>query len=78
MTERQMKSLLMDLLEDDEVVDDYSGHKVMRVRDFQDAGLLTRNKGLVVKMVDGSEFQITIVQSRRPEGEAEEEEDDQE
>jgi len=34
------------------------------VRDFRGAGVLTRNKGLVVTLADGSEFQLTIVKSR--------------
>lgn len=33
-------------------------------RTFERAGLMTSNEGLVVKFADGSEFQITIVQSR--------------
>ncbi|MCG3180435.1 MAG: hypothetical protein BIFFINMI_02796 [Phycisphaerae bacterium] len=37
-----------------------------RIDNFQDAGVLTRNAGLVVRMKDGSEFQLTIVQSKRP------------
>ena len=31
---------------------------------FQDVGMMTRNKGLVVRMKDGTEFQITVVKSR--------------
>jgi hypothetical protein len=34
------------------------------VRSFRDAGVLTRNAGLVLRLDDGSEFQITIVKSR--------------
>jgi hypothetical protein len=37
---------------------------VENVATFEQAGVLTRNKGLVVRMNDGSEFQITIVQSK--------------
>lgn len=37
---------------------------VKSVNTFYDNGLLTRNKGLVVRLNDGSEFQITIVKSR--------------
>ena len=33
------------------------------VRTFSEAGILTYNKGLVVAMPDGREFQLTIVQS---------------
>ena len=37
---------------------------VRDVASYRDAGVLTNNAGLVVLMKDGSEFQITIVQSR--------------
>ena len=33
-------------------------------RSFEEAGMLTRNKGLVVKTKNGSVFQITIVKAR--------------
>lgn len=35
--------------------------KVFKVRTYEDAGILTRDKGLVVE-VEGSKFQLTIVQ----------------
>ena len=31
---------------------------------FEEAGVLTTNKGLVLRMEDGSEYQLTIVRSR--------------
>lgn len=31
---------------------------------FKDVGIMTRNEGLVVRMKDGTEFQITVVKSR--------------
>jgi hypothetical protein len=31
---------------------------------YDEAGILTRNSGLVVRLPDGSEFQVTIVQSQ--------------
>ncbi len=34
-----------------------------RVKSFSSAGVLTRNAGLVVRFSDGTEFQVTIVQS---------------
>jgi len=37
--------------------------KVMQTTIFENAGILTNNKGLVVRMQDGSEFQVTVVQS---------------
>ena len=33
---------------------------------FEDAGVLTSNAGLVVRMDDGCEYQITVVRSRGP------------
>ena len=35
------------------------------VETFEDAGVLTMNKGLVVKLPNGQEFQVTIVESTR-------------
>jgi len=40
---------------------------VRRVTDFEAAGTMTMNAGFVVRMDDGSEFQVTVVQSRRAE-----------
>lgn len=37
---------------------------VLRVRSFQEAGLLTGNEGLVLSFREGPEFQLTIVRSR--------------
>lgn len=37
---------------------------VERVEHFEEAGLLTMDKGLVVRLSDGTEFQITVKQSR--------------
>ena len=36
----------------------------LRVRTFEEEGVLTYNKGLVISLPDGTEFQLTIVQSR--------------
>ena len=35
-----------------------------RVQNYENAGVMTYNKGLVVSLPNGSEFQLTIVQSR--------------
>ena len=53
-----------------EAPDDYRSdealdiEQVARVQTFEDAGILTRNRGLVVTMRDRSEYQITIIKSR--------------
>ena len=41
----------------------YENEEVKRILTFEEAGLLTRNKGLVVRFENGDEFQLTIVQS---------------
>lgn len=35
------------------------------IRTFEEGGVLTDNEGFVLKMADGSEFQISVVQSKR-------------
>lgn len=44
--------------------DDVAGNDIKYIRSFHDEGLLTNNSGLVIGMVNGSEFQVTIVQSK--------------
>ena len=34
------------------------------VRTYDEAGILTTNRGLVLRMKDGAEFQLTLVKSR--------------
>jgi len=41
------------------------------VTSYADGGYLTRDAGLVVRLADGSEFQITIVQTRHATAERE-------
>lgn len=36
------------------------------VQSFEEAGVLTSNKGVVLTLDDGSEFQITVVRSKLP------------
>ena len=40
-------------------------HAIRRVSTFAHAGLLTRDRGVVVEFVDGTEVQMTFVVSRR-------------
>ena len=37
---------------------------VSNIKTYAEAGILTRDSGLVLRMEDGSEFQITIKQSK--------------
>ena len=50
------------------ITEGYDSYEVcwenLRVRTFAEAGLMTYNKGLVIELPDGTEFQLAIVQSR--------------
>lgn len=43
---------------------DIEGVEISGVETFQEAGVLTQANGLVLRLADGSEFQLTIVKSR--------------
>ena len=68
MDEREFEHALMATISEASV--DYKSdealdiEQVRRVQTFEEAGILTRNRGLVVTMTDGTEFQITVVQSK--------------
>lgn len=73
MNERQFKNalemLLTNLIEaqqkDSDAIDMPDGiGEIVEIEDFVQAGVLTMDKGLIVKLADGSEFDITITQSR--------------
>lgn len=66
MTEQQLQDILIALLEDivDGSLDDAYAEEladVKSIHSFEDVGLMTDNKGVVLKCKDGSEFQLTIV-----------------
>lgn len=44
--------------------DDWDGEPIRQVRSFADLDVMTDNKGLVIKLANGSEFQLTIVKTR--------------
>ena len=54
-TEQEMSEQMMDAMYDAEMCDTES---------FVEAGVMTNDTGFVVKMADGTEFQVTVVQSR--------------
>jgi hypothetical protein len=56
MTEKQMEECIADAL--------YENDEIKLTKTFEEVGMLTNNAGLVVRTIDGSEFQITIVKSR--------------
>ena len=63
-TEDTMQEGLRELIETAEEDSFGIGWEDARVRTFEQAGVMTYNKGLVISLPDGTEFQLTIVQSR--------------
>lgn len=59
MNEKQMEAWLSEAIYG---VDDEK--EVRRVSTYEEDGMLTQNKGLVVRFKNGDEFQICIVQSK--------------
>ena len=70
MDERRMQDFLRAALDVNERQDamtealDELNDEIVEILSFEDAGVMTMNKGLVVRTADGAEFQVTIVQSR--------------
>ena len=65
MHEERFEALLATMLEEHADLDENDDDVVVaEVVTFRDAGVLTRNAGLVVRLDDGTEFQITIVRSK--------------
>lgn len=60
MTETKLVEYLMEVL-------DFASEEdgmIIGSSSFEDVGMMTSNEGLVVRMKDGSEFQITVVKSK--------------
>ena len=64
MSEQEFESALRELIEERfyEVDDDRRPRKRAFVTTFEESALLTRNRGLVVTLADGSSFQLTIIE----------------
>ncbi len=56
------------LAETDGASEALSQTTIRRIDSFEDVGMLTNNAGLVVTLNDGSEYQLTVVQSRMARG----------
>jgi len=59
MNETEFETVLYELIHGD--LDTY---EIDRVQTFEEAGLLTRDRGVVVRTREGITFQVTIVKSR--------------
>jgi hypothetical protein len=75
-TEQDFEECLKDILLDQETLEAEDGPEVSQVDTFENAGILTRNRGLVVRLRNGAEFQLCIVQSQEADGADEPEADD--
>ena len=64
MNEKIIQDALNLVISGDLELEDTALDEVINVNTFTEAGLLTRDCGLVLQMEDGSEFQITITQSK--------------
>ena len=62
MPEQRFQELLQAILRDDLEVE--PRYYITSVRTFEEAGVPTEDRGLVVTMSDGSEYQLIIVKSR--------------
>lgn len=62
--ERDMREALEMLLAGDAAREDTEFDKAVSILSFEEAGVLTRDEGLVLRMRNGIEFQITICRSR--------------
>ena len=66
MNTRQIAEVLTALLEQDDENEDSILHQKIRrmgVLSFRDAGIMSGNEGVVLRMKSGDEFQITVVKS---------------
>ena len=65
MTEKGFEACLRAVLNGEcELVESFDPDGVQGVATYEEAGVLTRNRGLVVTMDDGTEYQVTVVRSR--------------
>jgi hypothetical protein len=55
---------LIELLANALDMDDDFADNIIDVQSYADYGLLTDDKGIVVRMYDGSEFQLTLKRSK--------------
>ena len=64
MTEEEFCAWLTEQVDDNQWdVEDEETPSCNMIRTFDQVGMLTRNKGLVVSMADGSSFQVTVVKA---------------
>jgi hypothetical protein len=66
MVQELLDDALIESAEDEDEFNELDGAlSIAKVVTYERARMLTHNRGLVIRLSDGSEVQITIVQSRR-------------
>ncbi len=58
------ESYISELISDLLLTETDAGDCVSSVRSYEEAGVLTADTGLVIRMTDGMEFQVTIKRSK--------------
>ena len=61
MNTTELMELIAEMLHDQQSEGEVELHSI---RTFQDAGIMTTDEGIVVKLEDDSEFHITVQQTR--------------
>lgn len=78
MTPREFEKWLAEAINAEAAEQADEGEDPIRAVDtYEEAGILTSDRGLVVRFEDGSEIQVTLVLSRRGHENATDEEDDE-
>ena len=63
MTEREFRNWLTEVIYEG-MESLYEGEEEMDITSFEEAGLLTKDEGLALRLENGEEFQLTIVRSK--------------
>lgn len=64
LTEKDLENALTELLYDGDVYTSEDAVRIESVIPFGQAGLMTNNAGVEIRLSDGSEFQLSINRSR--------------
>ena len=64
LTEREYREWLTRLLIEAQEEAFEGTERIVRLVSFEEAGLLTSTEGLVIRLTDGSEFQVSIRRAR--------------
>ena len=64
LTEREYREWLARLLIEAQEEEFEGTERIMRIVSFEEAGLLTSTEGLMIRLADGSEFQVSVRRAR--------------